>query len=1060
MEDESASYVHGGLAPVANVQNIAIDTKSPFYLHPSDHPGLIFVTQPLSENGENYFTWRRNMLTALQSKNKAGFVDGLIAKPDVHSRDFQSWIQCNAVVKSWIVNSLSRELQTSAAHADTASEIWCDFDERFTQGIALRVYDLKRSIALLQQEKSAISTYYGKLKGVWNELHNLRPIPVCTCGAGKKMQEMREEEKVFNFLMGLDDTYKTVRSQILSIDPLPGLGRAYAVAAQEEKQQVVAAARVPTIEATTLLAKAPHMRHGGDQKIDWRGENSGERRHGGLHCTQCNRSNHSRENCYEIIGYPPGWGRPKPRGGNQPWLRASGGTTSSAAIAQPFAATADASAPFPNHSPAYQPWSRTAGDTAPATRVSQQFVATSDESVSFPSFTPSEMQRLVDLLGRQSGPTNGPSANMTSQNISGKPDSWIIDTGATDHISCKLDTMSDTYTNPGVPPVQIPNGDTVPVHALGRVNLGPNLHLEQKGYRIYDLESKVIYSSRDVQFFESIFPFADKKDNIADLQTCHTPFGLTDHLSVDWECQAASHAPTGETSKSTQTSDVPTRSNSPHNIDLEPLSLGSSSSQDQIPLDQAPGSAELSPSTIQSPIRTEQSALPINEPPVVPSKRTRQVSKNLSGYNYTLPPSLAPPSSTSHSSSPSANSTVYPLSHNISYSKFSRTHTAFLAAISSVDKPKYFSQAVKHAHWKDAMAKEISALEANNTWTLMPLPSGKRAIDSKWVYKVKFHPDGTVERYKARLVAKGYTQNEGLDFHETFAPVAKLVTVRCLLAIASKKKWELHQLDVNNAFLHGDLEEEVYMKIPQGFSKQGENRVCRLQKSLYGLRQASRNWYHKFTQSLLVVGFIQSQSDHSLFTFARKGSFLAVLIYVDDVIVTGTDSAKISWLKHYLDTKFHIKDLGKLKYFLGIEVARSSDGIVLSQRKYVLDILTECGLTGCKPSSSPMAEQHQLDLNSGELCDDPGQYRRLIVSLFCDNQAALHIVANPVFHERTKHIEIDCHFVQHHTQSKALLPRPISSQYQLADIFTKALGQERFHILLGKLGISNIHAPT
>ncbi|KAK3012457.1 hypothetical protein RJ639_010380 [Escallonia herrerae] len=566
-------------------------------------------------------------------------------------------------------------------------------------------------------------------------------------------------------------------------------------------------------------------------------------------------------------------------------------------------------------------------ETTPATRVSQQFVATSDESVSFPSFTPSEMQRLADLLGRLSGATNGPSANMTSQNISGKPDSWIIDTGATDHISCKLDTMSDAYTNPGVPPVQIPNGDT-------------------KGYRIYDLESKVIYSSRDVQFFESIFPFVDKKDNIADLQACHTPFGLTYHPPVDWECQATSHAPTGETSKSTQTSDVPTRSNSPHNVDLEPLSLGSSSSQDQIPLDQAPGSAELSPSTIQSPIRTEQSALPVNEPPVVPSKRTRQVSKNLSGYNYTLPPSLAPLSSSSHSSSPSANSTVYPLSHNISYSKFSRTHTAFLAAISSVDDPKYFSQAVKHDHWKDAMAKEISALEANNTWTLMPLPSGKRAIDSKWVYKVKFHPDGTVERYKARLVAKGYTQIEGLDFHETFAPVAKLVTVRCLLAIASIKKWELHQLDVNNAFLHGDLKEEVYMKIPQGFSKQGENRVCRLQKSLYGLRQASRNWYHKFTQSLLVVGFIQSQSDHSLFTFARKGSFLAVLIYVDDVIVTGTDSAKISWLKHYLDTKFHIKDLGKLKYFLSIEVARSSDGIVLSQRKYVLDILTECGLTG------------------------------------------------------------------------------------------------------------------
>ncbi|KAK2998593.1 hypothetical protein RJ639_022946 [Escallonia herrerae] len=149
MEDESASYVHGGLAPVANVQNIAIDTKSPFYLHPSDHPGLIFVTQPLSENGENYFTWRRNMLMALQSKNKAGFVDGLKAKlvfiPGIFNH--------GSIVMQW--SNHGSELQTGAAHADTASEIWCDFDERFTQGIALRVYDLKRSIALLQQEKSS-----------------------------------------------------------------------------------------------------------------------------------------------------------------------------------------------------------------------------------------------------------------------------------------------------------------------------------------------------------------------------------------------------------------------------------------------------------------------------------------------------------------------------------------------------------------------------------------------------------------------------------------------------------------------------------------------------------------------------------------------------------------------------------------------------------------------------------------------------------------------------------------------------------------------------------------
>lgn len=139
--------------------------------------------------------------------------------------------------------------------------------------------------------------------------------------------------------------------------------------------------------------------------------------------------------------------------------------------------------------------------------------------------------------------------------------------------------------------------------------------------------------------------------------------------------------------------------------------------------------------------------------------------------------------------------------------------------------------------WK----KEIQALEENGTWTLENLPKGKRAIDSKWVYKVKYKPNGEVERYKGRLVAKGFTQQEGVDYHDTFAPVVKLVTVRTLLAVATKKNWLINQLDVNNAFLHGDLNEEVYMKIPQGFAKENETRVCRLRKSLNGLKHASHN---------------------------------------------------------------------------------------------------------------------------------------------------------------------------------------------------------------------------
>ncbi|KAK3027783.1 hypothetical protein RJ639_042228 [Escallonia herrerae] len=169
----------------------AIEVDSPYYLHPSNHPGLVFVTHPLTENGENYFTWRRNMLTTLESKNKVGFIDNSVTKPNVNSQDFQPWVKCNPIVLSWLTNSLAKEIQSSAAHTEIASELWVDLHERFTQGIAPRIHEIKRNIALLQQEKAPISTYYGKLKGVWGELQALNPIPICscgcTCGAARKM---------------------------------------------------------------------------------------------------------------------------------------------------------------------------------------------------------------------------------------------------------------------------------------------------------------------------------------------------------------------------------------------------------------------------------------------------------------------------------------------------------------------------------------------------------------------------------------------------------------------------------------------------------------------------------------------------------------------------------------------------------------------------------------------------------------------------------------------------------------------------------------------------------
>ena len=225
------------------------------------------------------------------------------------------------------------------------------------------------------------------------------------------------------------------------------------------------------------------------------------------------------------------------------------------------------------------------------------------------------------------------------------------------------------------------------------------------------------------------------------------------------------------------------------------------------------------------------------------------------------------------------------------------------------------------------MHLEIKALEANDTWEITLLPPGKYPIGCKWVFRIKYKADGTIERFKARLVAKGFTQKEGIDYKETFAPVAKMVSVRALLAVAIHNNWIIEQLDINNAFLHGDLHEEVYMTIPQGYSTDlPPNSVCKLKKSLYGLKQANRQWFTKLTSFLLMLGFHQSYADTSLFTYTKGSQFLALLIYVDDILLAGNDRLLIDSVKLQLHNKFNIKDLGALHYYLGIEIFQNSTG--------------------------------------------------------------------------------------------------------------------------------------
>ena len=219
--------------------------------------------------------------------------------------------------------------------------------------------------------------------------------------------------------------------------------------------------------------------------------------------------------------------------------------------------------------------------------------------------------------------------------------------------------------------------------------------------------------------------------------------------------------------------------------------------------------------------------------------------------------------------------TPYPIDSYLSQARFSVAHTAFLAALTSTNDPKSFKEASLDDIWNDSMTDEYTTLDAIHTWDITSLPKGKKAIACQWIYKTKFDANGKETRKKSRLVACGNHQRKGRDYTDTFAPVAKPTTVRLLLEIAATKRWEIHQMDVHNAFLHGDLKEEVYMKLPPGFEDPDPTKVCRLRKSIYGLKQSPRCWFEKLSTALKSYGFKQSRADYShFFLISIEGEIL------------------------------------------------------------------------------------------------------------------------------------------------------------------------------------------
>lgn len=276
------------------------------------------------------------------------------------------------------------------------------------------------------------------------------------------------------------------------------------------------------------------------------------------------------------------------------------------------------------------------------------------------------------------------------------------------------------------------------------------------------------------------------------------------------------------------------------------------------------------------------------------------------------------------------------------------------------------------------MEEELLALKENDTWDIVSCPSNVHPSGCKWVYSIKLHSNRTLDRYKARLVVLGNKQKYGVTYEETFAPVAKMTTVRTIVAIAASQNWTLHQMDVKNAFLHGDLKEDIYMKPPPGLFSLTTSDVCKLKQSLYGLKQAPRAWFDKFRSTFLQFSFEQSNYDSSLFLQKTSTGCVLLLVYVDDIIITGTDSSLLTSLQQQLKDSFHMKDLGTLTYFLGLEVHHDSSGVFLNQHKYTQDLISLAGLQDSSSVDTPLELNVKYRREEGDLLPDPTIFRQLV----------------------------------------------------------------------------------
>ncbi|KAK9217910.1 hypothetical protein WN943_006540 [Citrus x changshan-huyou] len=1161
-------------------------------------------------NEGNFQRWSQSVRMYIRGRGKIGYLTGDVKAPEISDPSYGVWDAENSMIMAWLVNSMDEDIGANYMCYSTAKELWDNVSQMYSDyGNQSQIYELQLALGDIRQGDYSITKYFNTLKRLWQDLDLFNDYEWESMEDFKHHKQTVNNERIFKFLAGLNVEFDEVRGRIIGRKPLPTLEDVFSEVRREESRRGVMLGKknsVVSVEKSALVtADANATRSITQQQQKPR-----------VWCDYCNKPRHTREACWKLHGKPADWK-------NSKHSRASANEVENL-----------------------------------EKNLSKEQIAhlikllTSNPPPSTPSGSLAQTGSIINALF--SHPTTAP---------------WIIDSGASDHMTSISSLFDSYYPCPGNKKVRVADGRLSSIAGKGSINISGTIELKnvlhdrdlgtmigsaslreglyyfddylsrnkhaqevfckEKGiihtstcrdtpqqngiaerknchllevsraimlsmhvpkylwgdavltacYLINRMPTRVLKYQSPLEYFTLIYPSSRMTSNIQlRVFGCtvfvHVPNHLRSKLDPRSEkCVFLGYAPNKkgykcfnpQTKKFHVSMDVIFLENQPffgqnslqgekensedhfwHTSTPMPnmflLDLGTPTQTQKIDIsnNENLGNLELQEPSVNVP-ETGGEILKDKIPPPelrVYTRKYHHSSKDPlinSIQPQSLPPSTDSSENSGNISSPKHSSTFFPdlylpiahrkgtrtctkhpIARYVSYEKLSNKQRAFTTKISQIPIPKTIKEALDHPDWKLAVLEEMNALKKNGTWEIVDLPKEKKTVGCKWVFTLKCNVDGCVERYKARL------------------------------------------LDVKNAFLNGELE-EVFMDLPPGFE---------------GNHGSSKGH-----------GYSQSQADHTMFyKHSIEGKLAVLIVYVDDIILTGDDLVEICRLKKVLARDFEIKDLGNLKYFLGMEFARSKDGIVVSQRKYVLDLLEETGLLGCKAAETPIDPNMKLQPAKIEDVTNIDRYQRLVgrliylshtrpdiafavslvsqfmhapgpehfetvyrilrylkgspgkgllfrknghlqvevytdadwagsvtdrrstsgyctfvggnlvtwrskkqnvvarssaeaeyravalgicevfwikkileelkasnslpMKVYCDNKSAIAIAHNPVLHDRTKHVEVDKHFIKEKLDSGLVCMPYIPTNEQIADILTKGLPKKHFEKLV------------